>query len=111
MVLREDVSNYWDIDGDFPYMNIVGYNTTNLFPAAKHVDNTTRIQTVSTMDNLWVYNLLQEVKKLTGHGVIINTSLNTSGQPIINWYSDAISMLKSNYLDALVLEDKLFLRG
>ena len=109
IVPREFVSKYWDIDVDAYYMNIIGYNLTNLFVGATHVDNSTRIQTVTKESNEWLYNLLINFGEKTGHPVLINTSFNTKKFPIFNWRQDAFDMYK-NCLDGLILDDKMILK-
>ena len=107
IVRREDISKYFDLDYDVPYMNILVYNKTNKFPAITHIDNSTRIQTVTKEQNQFIYDLLGEIEKVQGDPIVINTSFNVKGKPIINWYSDALQMLKNKEIDYLVLDDKI----
>jgi len=107
MILKDDLSKYFDIEGDFPYMNIVGYNKTDLFKAVKHIDNTTRIQTI-TKDNIFIYKLLKKFKERTGIPCLLNTSFNIKGQTIINWYEDAFEMLDNNKIDLLVINKNTY---
>ncbi len=110
MIKKESLSQFYDIDGDFPYMNIVGFNKTDQLKAVKHVDNSTRIQTVKKSDNEFIYDLLNMFEQATGVPALLNTSFNVNGQPIINWYEDAFNMLEQNKLDALVIEDTIYYR-
>ena len=99
---------YHMINGtSFPYMNIALYNKTDYFPSVTHADNSTRVQTVTEDDGL-IYEILNEFEKLTGHPVLINTSFNKAGFPIINYYKDAYEMFSKGELDILILEDKLY---
>ena len=77
----------------------------NKIPAVTHVDNTARLQTVSKNYNIKFYNLINEFKKITGVPILVNTSFNLNGQPIVLDPSDAIKTFYSCGLDVLVLED------
>jgi len=76
----------------------------HVFPAITHVDNSCRVQTVSKEYRCY-YNLLLEIKKLIGYGIILNTSMNTRGQPIVNTPEQAIELLNSTQLDYLILHN------
>jgi len=73
-------------------------------PAVIHVDKTCRVQTVSKKSNLIFYNLLKEFKKITGCAVLLNTSFNVKGQPIVNSYEDAIKTFKRTKIDVLFID-------
>ncbi len=73
-------------------------------PGAIHIDNTARVQFVSFEDNPNYYNLIKEVKKITGFGVIINTSFNKHGRTIVLTPEDAIRDFLDTNLDFLVME-------
>eukprot|EP00614_Pseudopedinella_elastica_P035238 CAMPEP_0172644760 /NCGR_PEP_ID=MMETSP1068-20121228/239379_1 /TAXON_ID=35684 /ORGANISM="Pseudopedinella elastica, Strain CCMP716" /LENGTH=848 /DNA_ID=CAMNT_0013458973 /DNA_START=205 /DNA_END=2751 /DNA_ORIENTATION=- len=78
-------------------------------PAITHADETARPQTVSSVDDPWLHGLLMQVKELTGWAVLINTSFNTKGKPILNRLSEALELLHScEDLDLLLVEDFLF---
>ena len=64
------------------------------YPAICHVDNTSRVQTVSKSDNPGYYRLINEFYKQTGCPMVLNTSLNMKGQPIVNSWHDAIAFSK-----------------
>ena len=66
----------------------------DLYPAICHIDNTSRVQTVSKKDNPGFYNLIKEFYKKTGCPMLLNTSLNIKGQPIVNDRIDAIKFSK-----------------
>ena len=72
-------------------------------PAVTHVDYTSRVQTVTMASNPFAYSLLNEFEKLTGVPVIINTSLNFRGKPIVENPTDAIGSFYSSGLDYLVI--------
>jgi carbamoyltransferase len=64
-----------------------------------HVDGTARLQTVTRDQNAFIYDLLTEFEKQSGIGVLLNTSFNVNGKPLINTYKDAIYMLDNSGLD------------
>ena len=74
-------------------------------PSITHVDNTARVQTVTKEQNEWLYNLLTEFKEKTGVGVLLNTSFNVNGKPILNTIRDAFQILSTSQMDGLVIED------
>ena len=67
-------------------------------PGVTHVDNTCRIQTVTQKQNFHYYNLIKEFYKLTGVPILVNTSLNLAGQPLVNEIKDLEIMFKNNKL-------------
>lgn len=69
-----------------------------------HIDNTCRIQTVSKSD-FYLYSLLLEIKKLTGHGILLNTSFNLAGDPLVETPEDAFNTLNNSCLDYLWFEE------
>ena len=77
----------------------------DLLPSVVHVDNSVRPQTVEKDVNPRYWNIMNELKSLTGHPVVLNTSFNLRGRPIISNPMDAISCFFSNGLDVLVLNN------
>ena len=127
-VLREDVSSWFEIDYDSPYMLLVaevkkdiqvsmsekdeklfGIEKLNVkrssIPAVTHVDYSARIQTVHKDTNQKYYNLINEFKKITNCPVIVNTSFNVRGEPIVCSIEDAFNCFMGTNLDLLVIED------
>lgn len=131
-VLREDVCEYFELQDDSPYMLLVEnvqkerrnvnflkedlekYKCNMLeivkqkrsdIPAVTHVDYSARIQTVTEERNPYYYHVIKEFKKLTGCGVIINTSFNVRGEPIVCTLKNAYECFMRTDMDALVLED------
>lgn len=106
IVLEEDVDRYFDCSYRNPYMLFV-YGVKeeyrNVIPAITHVDNSVRIQTVNKQENPELYALLQAFKALTGHSVIINTSFNIKGEPIVCSPDDAIKSFQNADVDALIM--------
>ncbi len=81
--------------------------TTKSIPSVVHVDGTSRVQVVSRKSNYFIYTLVDEFEKISGIPVIINTSFNLRGKPIIEQPLDAVMALFTSNLDFLVLEDYL----
>lgn len=110
LIPREYIGEYFDIDVDASYMNILGFcKDKDLLKGAQHLDGTVRIQTVDKKDDPWLHNLLMCFKKETGHPILINTSFNDSGMPIFNYVQDMFRMFNDK-LDGLVIEDKMILK-
>lgn len=76
-----------------------------IVPSITHVDNTARVQTVTREDNGRFYDLIEEFYKITGVPVILNTSFNIAGEPIVETPSDALKCFMSTEMDYLVIED------
>lgn len=105
MVKLEQVNTYFDFSGvDGRHMTFVANvkdQWKSVLPAITHEDGTGRLQTVASHQNKFIYNLLGEFEKLTGYGVILNTSFNDNGKPILSRYADAFALLKNTELDAV----------
>jgi len=127
-VLRDRVSDFFDLDCDSPYMLLVapvraelrremsdgeralfGIDQLNVvrstIPAVTHIDYSARIQTVSRGDHPAYYDLIAEFDRLTGCPVIVNTSFNVRGEPIVCTPEDAYRCFMRTGIDTLVLED------
>jgi carbamoyltransferase len=125
-VLRERVSDYFELDADSPYMLLVapvkeerrtkptaeqgalwGIDKLNVvrsdIPAVTHIDYTARIQTVSRDTNRRYYDLIRAFEQLTGCAVLVNTSFNVRNEPIVCTPDDAYRCFMRTYIDALVL--------
>jgi carbamoyltransferase len=125
-VLREDVSEWFDLASDSPYMLIVadvkeekrrrmspeqqalfGIDKLNVsrseIPAVTHVDYSARIQTVHHDTNPAFHQLLSRFKALTGCPILVNTSFNVRGEPIVCTPEDAFRCFMGNELDLLVI--------
>ena len=89
-VLEEHAHNIFNLPvRKAPYMQFTAKcKFPDLYPAICHIDNTSRVQTVSKKDNLGYYNLINEFYKKTGCPMVLNTSLNIKGQPIVNSKQD-----------------------
>ena len=130
-VLHEETANYFELDRPSPYMLLVapvnearrnplppGYDDLDLFerlyhlrsdvPAITHVDYSARIQTVHRETNERYWRLIRAFKELTGCGLIVNTSFNVRGEPIVCTPEDAYQCFMRTEMDYLVLGDYLF---
>ena len=124
-VIREDLSKWFELDSDSPYMLLVanvhktirkemtneekklfGIDKLNIkrsdIPAVTHVDYSARIQTVHEDTNLKYYKLLQYFKKITNCPIIVNTSFNVRGEPIVCTIQNAYKCFMGTDLDMLV---------
>ena len=127
-VLREDINEWFELDADSPYMllvsevkkdkqikmkkeneNLFGIDKLNIkrssIPAITHVDYSARIQTVHKETNSRYYDLIKEFKKITNCPVLVNTSFNVRGEPIVCSIEDAFNCFMGTNLDILVIED------
>ena len=103
-ILEEHVSEYFDINISSPYMLMVApVKKPEVIPAVTHVDGTGRLQTVSKNTNLLYYKLINRFFEMTGVPVIINTSMNVKGEPIVNTPEQAYNMLMKTDMDALFM--------
>tara|TARA_Y100000022_G_C13014043_1_gene268067 strand:- start:12 stop:590 length:579 start_codon:yes stop_codon:yes gene_type:complete len=125
-ILREDLSNWFDLNVDSPYMLLVsnissekkiqmndeqnklfGIDKLNIkrseIPAVTHVDYSARIQTVTKNTNQRYYDLISRFKQITGCPVIVNTSFNVRGEPIVCSPTDAFNCFMGTELDYLVI--------
>ncbi len=125
-ILREDLSNWFDLDVDSPYMLLVsdissdkkiemtekqkklfGIDKLNIkrseIPAVTHVDYSARIQTVTKSTNKSFYDLIYKFKEKTGCPMIVNTSFNVRGEPIVNSPTDALKCFMGTEIDYLVI--------
>jgi len=111
-ILEEYVSEYFELDIPSPYMLLVAkVKKPDVIPAVTHVDGTGRLQTVSKKVNPLYYNLINEFFKLTGVPVIVNTSMNVRGEPIVNTLDQAYKMILKTDMDYLVIGNYLISRG
>lgn len=131
-VLLENAPEYFQLEGDSPYMLIVAdvlkerqfaqnvqdeleWNKGNMLevvkkrrsdiPAVTHVDYSARIQTVTEERNPYFYNVLKAFRKKTGCSVIVNTSFNVRGEPIVCTLENAYDCFMRTDMDVLVLEN------
>ena len=129
-VLEEDIREYFDLDQESPYMLLVApirearriplprdyfektlyerlYFLRSDLPALTHIDYSARIQSVSKVTNPRYWHLINEFKNLTGYSVIVNTSFNVRGEPIVCTPEDAYRCFMRTEMDYLVVGDYL----
>ncbi len=127
-VLVEDVNEYFELDRESPYMLLVapvqknrhkemsasqkslfGIEKLNVprsdIPAVTHVDYSARIQTIDKKDHPQYHKMISKFKEKTGYGVIVNTSFNVRGEPIVCSPKDAYLCFMRTEMDVLVLEN------
>ncbi len=132
-VLREDVDTYFEMrpNEESPYMLLVApvrgekllpiesrgekgldklKQVRSVVPAITHVDNSARVQTIDAERNPRFYGILQAFKRKTGSPVLINTSFNVRGEPIVNTPADSYRCFMHTNMDALVLENYVLLK-
>ena len=104
-VLEEYIGEYFEIDRPSPYMLLVAQvqNDKRVIPSVTHVDGSARIQSVSRDENPLYYDLIDEFRKQTGCPVIINTSFNVRGEPIVCSPDDAFMCFMRTHMDYLVM--------
>ena len=125
-IIKEDLSEWFDLKVDSPYMLLVaninknkkiemtneqqklfGIDKLNVkrseIPAVTHVDYSARIQTVSEKTNKCFYDLISKFKEITGCPILINTSFNVRGEPIVNTPTDAFNCFMGTELDYLII--------
>jgi carbamoyltransferase len=128
IVMEEDAAKYFEIDRPSPYMLLVAFVNQNrrqkmtkkqeaLFgidklnvprsdiPAVTHIDYSARLQTVNQQANPYCYEVIRQFKRLTGYSVLVNTSFNVRGEPIVCSPQDAYVCFRRTKIDYLVLEN------
>ncbi len=130
-VLADKCSEYFDLDEDSPYMLLVApikkdrqiplpnnieqkdlmerlYNQRSDIQSVTHLDYSARIQTVHSETNERYYGLIQAFEKITGYGLVVNTSFNVRGEPIVLTPDDAYRCFMSTDMDFLVINDYFY---
>jgi carbamoyltransferase len=110
VILAERAKEIFDGDEESPFMLLVKRvlpEWRDKIPAIVHVDGTARVQTVREEQNQRLYRLLKEFDAITGVPVLLNTSLNVKGEPIVETPSDALACFLNTGIDYLALHDML----
>ena len=125
-ILREELNNWFDVNCDSPYMLIVanvkknkckdmneeekklfGIDKLNVkrseIPAVTHIDYSARVQTVHEKTNPLYFKLIKKFNKITGCPILVNTSFNVRGEPMVNTPKDAFNCFMGTELDKLVI--------
>ncbi|MCP4198480.1 MAG: carbamoyltransferase [Proteobacteria bacterium] len=112
-VLETACGDYFSSSVPSPYM-LCAYDTlpdkVGVLPAITHVDGTARVQTVTEQQNPRYYRLIHAIGERTGVPVVLNTSFNIRGEPIVNTVQDALKCFFTTDLDALFVEDHLVMK-
>jgi carbamoyltransferase len=111
VVRLEDVNKYFEWNRESRWMSFcprVRPEWRETLTAITHIDGTARVQTVTREQNEWLYDLLTEFEQLSGIGVLLNTSFNVNGKPILSSISDAFTIFEKTRMDKLVVEDIYF---
>ena len=133
-VMEEDIADYFDLDRPSPYMLLVApvredrrkplppdydglkmyerlYHLRSDVPAITHIDYSARIQSISRSTNERFWELLKAFKAKTGYAVLVNTSFNVRGEPIVCTPDDAYRCFMRTEMDYLVVGDYVFTKG
>ena len=108
VVRLEDVSKYFEWEGETRHMLYcprVRKEWQKELSSITHVDGTARVQTITREQNEWLYDLLTVFEAKAGHGVLLNTSFNIAGKPILNTIADAMKVLETSQMDFIIIED------
>jgi len=109
-VLEEEVGNYFDINRPEPFMTVI-YGVlegmTKGIEGITHVDGTARLQTVNQDQNPFFYSIIKEYHQITGIPIVLNTSFNINGQPIVRSVYDAVLTFLCSGIDGLLIGNVL----
>ncbi|NQV45622.1 MAG: hypothetical protein HQ501_11995 [Rhodospirillales bacterium] len=114
VIMEEHYGEYFETLGmdDSPYMLFTHQvHKPEAIPAVTHDDNTSRVQTVNREQNAYLYAILEAFKRRTGLPVLINTSFNLRGEPIVSSPSDALKTFRNSGIDVLALENYIVRRA
>ncbi len=107
----ERTSEYFTNTADIPYMSVICYTRPEYreqLPSITHVDGSCRLQSLRQDQHPFMHQTLMEFEKLSGMPIMLNTSFNPGGEPILNYYAVGLEMLNSTELDLVLIENTLF---
>ena len=107
----ERAADYFTNTAEIPYMSVICYTRTEYreqLPSITHVDGSCRLQTLSRDQHAFMHQTLLEFEKLSGMPIMLNTSFNPGGEPILNYYAVGLEMLNFTELDFVLIADTLF---
>jgi carbamoyltransferase len=110
---KEDAHKYFE-SRDFENMECMSFAVrvkVDTLPSITHIDNTARLQTVTQESHSHFYDLLTEFGKISDTNVLLNTSFNTRGKPILSTISDAVDILNTTELDHVIVNDYLIINN
>lgn len=112
VILNEHKEEWFQMDFESPFMLFtVPCKKPQEIPSAVHIDNTSRVQTLRREDNDKFYDLINRFYQITGVPVVMNTSLNVKGEPIVETPEDVMKLFEESDVDLLVLNDKMYLKN
>ena len=112
VILNEHKEEWFKMDFESPFMlYTVPCKKPQEIPSAVHIDNTSRVQTLRREDNTKFYDLINSFYEITGVPVVMNTSLNVKGEPIVETPEDVMELFENSDVDILVLNDKMYLKN
>ena len=109
-VLKEDAADWFDVSVESPYMLITAQAKNPAIPAVTHVDGSARVQTVDRETNPRFHALISAFKRRTGCPVIVNTSFNIRGEPIVESPEDAFRCFMGTEIDVLAMGNCFLLK-
>ena len=111
IVLNEHKEEWFDMDFESPFMlHTVPCRRPLDIPSAVHIDNSSRVQTLREEDNPKLYDLMSRFYKKTKVPIVMNTSLNIKGQPIVETPEEAMELFEQSDVDILVIDDKMYFK-
>ena len=111
VVLSEHKEEWFNMDFDSPYMlHTVPCKKPQEIPSGVHIDNTSRVQTLTRDHNPIFYDLISKFNDITGVPVVLNTSLNVKGQPIVETPEEAMKLFNDSDVDVLVINNKMYFK-
>ncbi len=111
IIAEEFLQEFFETKNNSPYMNFspkAKEITKKIAPAIVHYDNTSRIQTLSAQQNKVIYKILLRIMKETGAPILMNTSFNTNGEPIVDTPKDAFKSFQKSKADVLYLNGRRY---
>jgi carbamoyltransferase len=111
VITAENVSQYFTTEVDIPYMSVICHTRPEYreqLPSITHVDGSARVQTIRQDHNPWLHRTLKEFEQLSGMPILLNTSFNPGGEPILNFCRVGLEMLTSSELDLVLIDNTLF---
>ncbi|MES2308263.1 MAG: carbamoyltransferase C-terminal domain-containing protein [Verrucomicrobiota bacterium] len=111
VVTAEDTHRYFTNAEEIPYMSVICYTKEEyqkMLPSITHVDGSCRLQTIRRDQNEFLYDTIKAFEKITGHPVVLNTSFNPGGEPILNFAHVGLEMLDKTQMDIVLIGDILF---
>jgi carbamoyltransferase len=110
----EDAHKYFTNISDIPYMSVICYTRSEYadsLPAITHVDGSARLQTIRREHNSFLWDTLKQFERLSSLPIMLNTSFNPGGEPILNFCAVGLEMLNNTELDLVLIDNILFCRS